>query len=99
MSRIRKKIEKRAAQLLIESKIFKQSEYCDIEKCFYSVDYFGEYTEINPWEYLYSLAVDLSTEYPKDSDELKRHFPIKRNEYPSIIETIKIFKSKILFNP
>lgn len=98
MSRIRKKIEKRAAQLLIKSNIFNQSDYCDIEKCFYSMDYFGEYTEINPWEYLYSLVVDLSTEYPKDSDELGRCFPIKRNEYPSIIEAIKIFKSKVLFN-
>lgn len=98
MSRIRKKIEKRAAQLLIKSNIFNQSDYCDIEKCFYSVDYFGEYTEINPWEYLYSLAVDLSTEYPENSDELGRYFPIKRNEYPSIIKAIKIFKSKVLFN-
>lgn len=96
MSRIRKKIEKRAAGLLIESGFFNKSDWDEINLCFYSVDYFGECCEINPWDCLYSMAVDFSTEYPEDCDDDGRYIPIKKNEYPSIIEVIRLYKALVV---
>lgn len=96
MSRVRKKIEKRAAQLLIKATIFNRDDYCPIENRFYSSDYYGEYTDINPWYYLYELAVESAVEYVVVNwdDGTYKEYPQKRDL--SIIEAIKIFKRNYL---
>lgn len=40
--RIRKKIEKRAADLLIKAKVFQEDDWDGVNLCFYSQDYYGE---------------------------------------------------------
>lgn len=92
MSRIRKKIEKRAAQLLINSGIFQKDDYDELNIVFYSIDYWGESNEINPWGYLHDLAVESTIEHVEIDLDSGRYKEIGKIEYPSIIEVIKLFK-------
>lgn len=96
MSRIRKKIEKRAAQLLIDAKIFNRDDWDDSNLCFYSVDYYGECDEINPWNYLYDLAVDSTIQYVECDIDTGLWLEIGKIEYPSIIEAIRLFKKNYI---
>ena len=96
MSRIRKKIEKRAAQLLIKTGIFNKDDYDDVNIVFYSVDYWGECDEINPWDYLYDLAVDSTIKYVEVDLDSGLYREVGKNEYLSIIEAIRLFKENYL---
>lgn len=96
MNRIRKKIEKRAAQLLIDAKIFNQDDYDELNILFYSQDYFGECEEINPWDYMYSLAQESLVEYVEVDEGWGVKEIWSRAEDLSIIDAIKIFKANYL---
>lgn len=96
MSRIRKKIEKRAAQLLIKSGIFNKDDYDELNVIFYSIDYWGECDEINPWDYLYDLAVESTIEYVECDINTGLYSEIGKIEYPSIIQAIRLFKKNYM---
>lgn len=93
MSRIRKKIEKRAARLLIESGIFNVADWDEINLCFYSTDYWGESNEINPCDYLYDLAIDSSFEYVCVDWDTGYYQELGKKCDLSIIEAIRLFKA------
>ena len=96
MSRIRKKIEKRAAKILIKSGIFSKDDYDNINGIFWSTDYWGESNEINPWDYLYDLAVESTVEYVEVDWEFGNFKEFNRKEYLSIIDVFKLFKKNYL---
>lgn len=93
MSRIRKKIEKRAAKLLIESGIFDAADWDSLNLCFYSEDYWGEGNEINPWDYLYDLAIDSTFEYVCVDWDTGCYQELGKKCDLSIIEAIRLFKT------
>lgn len=93
--RIWKKINKCAKELLIEAKIFKESDWCDIRKCFWVESYDGEYIELGAWDYFVELAERSTTVYSKE-DLTGRVYIVSRNDNMSIIETIKQFKKVYL---
>ena len=96
MSRIRKKIEKRAAKLLIQSGIFNVDDYDELNVIFYSMDYFGECDEINPWTYLYCLAVDSTIEFSETELNSGRYRIDRKHDNLSIIQAVTIFKKNYL---
>lgn len=93
MSRIRKKIEKRAAKLLIESKILDAADWDDLNLVFYSTDYWGESNEINAWDYLYDLAVDSTFERVCVDWDTGYYQELGKKCDLSIIEAIRVFKT------
>lgn len=96
MSRIRKKIEKRAAKLLIKAGIFNKDDYDDLNIIFYTTCYCGECDEINPWDYLYDLAVDSTIECIEFDLDSGLYKEVGKKEYPSIIEAIRLFRSNYI---
>ncbi|MBA4069526.1 MAG: hypothetical protein C0495_06685 [Acinetobacter sp.] len=96
ISRIRKKIEKRAAELLIKAKIFDASDWDSLNLCFYSQDYYGECNEINAWNYLESLAVEATVKYVEVDMDSGYYTELGKKDDLSIIEAINIFKENYL---
>ena len=96
MSRIRKKIEKRAAQLLIKSTTFDVADWDEINLCFYSTDYWGESNEINPWDYLYDLAIDSTVEHVCVDWDTGYYQEFGKKCDLSIIEAIRLFKTNYM---
>ena len=96
MNRIRKKIEKRSAKLLIQSGIFQKDDYDDLNIIFYSTDYWGDPDEINPWNYLYDLAVDATVEYVEVDLDSGYYTEFGKKCDLSIIDAIRVFKENYL---
>lgn len=94
--RIRKKIEKRAAKLLIQANIFKQEDWDDLNLCFYSEVYCGECCEINAWNYLEELAEESTVEHVIVDLDTGKYKEVGRKQHLSIIESISLFKKHYL---
>lgn len=92
MTRIRKKIEKRAAQLLIQSGIFNADDWDELNLCFWSNDYWGESNEINAWEYLYDLAIESTIECVSVDWDSGYYTEFGKKCNLSIIEAFRIFR-------
>ena len=93
MNRIRKKIEKRASQLLIEAGIFNDGDWDDLNLCFYSTDYWGETNEINAWDYLYDLSIEATVDRVCIDWDSWQYTEFGRKCDLSIIEAVRIFKN------
>ena len=93
MSRIRKKIEKRAAKLLIKAGIFNKDDYDDLNITFYTTCYQGECDEINPWDYLYDLSIEATVDHVCIDWDSGQYTEFGRKCDLSIIEAVRIFKN------
>lgn len=92
MTRTRKKLEKRAAQLLIQSGIFDANDWDDLNLCFWSNDYWGESNEISAWDYLYDLAVESTIDYVSVDWDSGYYTEFGKKCDLSIIEAFRIFR-------
>jgi hypothetical protein len=105
MSRLEKKLDKRAKELLIKSGMVDASEFEKLDGHWVMYQLSGcweyqEYDEVSPWGYLYRLVCDacVSMTMEDDDSEIGYHIEyiekIKFNE--SIIDTFRIFKSEYM---
>lgn len=91
LCRIRKKIEKRAADLLIKATVFQEDDWDSINLCFYSQDYYGECCEINAWNYLEELAEESTVDHVCVDLDTGKYCEVGRKRNLSIIQAINIF--------
>lgn len=96
LNRLRKKLEKRAAALLIQATIFNKEDWDDVNLCFYSQDYLGECNEINAWNYLEELAEEATIVSVEINLLTGYYAEVGKREYLSVIEAMEIFKKHYL---
>ena len=105
MSRLEKKLDKRAEELLIKSGVVDASEFEKLDGHWVMYQLSGgweyqEYDEVSPFNYLFGLVCDACVSITAEDDDSEAGYHIEYIEKikfdKSIINTFKIFKSEYM---